>query len=246
MRPNIISSLLAQSQPPADATRVAKQPIPLGVLKSSVIAAKPVQKEVVVEKPHPLPPDPMLLKDADKEIMTKLIKAAKQKGIDPYTAVAIGLQETGIRNTIHSGFGVNPLHMNTFELQYKGNAMERSLEFLKEKFEYAKKLGKKDEADILQAWNGYGKIAPDPDTEALDKYVSEWEDKNNKTMSRQDYKKLHTKFRKPTGKMYGIEYTRDKPLDFNDNPVYGKRVIDIRENVIKKSPEIINLINSTK
>lgn len=244
MRPNIISSLLAQVQPPADATRVAKTPIPLGALKSSIIAAKPTQKEVVVEKPHPLPPDPMLLKDADKDMMVKLIKAAKQKGVDPYTAVAIGLQETGIRNTIHSNFGVNPLHMNTMEDRFSGNAVERSLEFLKEKFEYAKKLGKTDEADVLQAWNGYGKISTDTDTEALTKFVEDWERQNNKNFPVEELELLEKKFRKEKGKMYGIEYTRDKPLDFNDNPVYGKRVIDIRENVIKKSPEMVSLINS--
>lgn len=244
MRPNIISSLLSQAQPPADATRVAKAPIPLGVLKSSIIAAKPTQKEVVVEKPHPAPPDPMLLKDADKEIMIKVIKAAKQKGVDPYTAVAIGLQETGLRNIDNPFLRNNPLHMNTSEFQYEGNAIERSMDFLKDKIKYAEKLGKKDEADVLQAWNGYGKISTDTDTEAFEKYITDWERQNNKNFPREELLSLEKKFRKEKGKMYGIEYTRDKPLDFNDNPIYGKRVIDIRENVIKKSPEMVSLINS--
>ena len=31
----------------------------------------------------------------------------------------------------------------------------------------------------------------------------------------------------------------------NKNPVYGKRVKDIRDNILKKNPEIVKLINST-
>ena len=31
----------------------------------------------------------------------------------------------------------------------------------------------------------------------------------------------------------------------NKNPIYGKRVLDIRDNVIKKNPDIVKLIENT-
>jgi hypothetical protein len=73
--------------------------------------------------------------------------------------------------------------------------------FLKDKMDYGKKLGKKTEAELIQAWNGYGKITP-----------------------KSEY----------GGNMYyGIDVSKN-PINMNKTPVYGDRIIDIRENVIKK------------
>lgn len=44
-------------------------------------------------------------------------------------------------------------------------------------------------------------------------------------------------------KQYGID-TNKTPINMGDNPIYGKSVIDLRENVIKKNPELMKLVDS--
>jgi hypothetical protein len=48
---------------------------------------------------------------------------------------------------------------------------------------------------------------------------------------------------KGMGNMYGID-TNKTPIDMNNNPVYGNRIIDLRENVIKKNPQLQELVDS--
>lgn len=42
-------------------------------------------------------------------------------------------------------------------------------------------------------------------------------------------------------RMYGVDVSKD-PIDMNKNPVYGKRVIDIRDNILKTNPNIVKLV----
>lgn len=149
----------------------------------------------------------------DKEGLTNLIRGAQERGLDPATVLAMSLQETGISR-------LNPLHDNSQSMEdydtmeryakkYPGGISSKtisdeSLDNLSKKMQYAKSLGKTQEADILQGWNGYGTIPAD----------------------------------RP---MYGMQ----GPIDMSKNPVYGKRVIDLRENVIKKTPEVLDLINGS-
>ena len=148
-----------------------------------------------------------------------LIGGARTRGLDPATVLAMGLQETGLSS-------MNPLHYNRLRLEpavmeksnnwdIEGHAINSSLDYLKEKQAYAKQLGKRGEADTIQAWNGYGKVGGD------------W------SVSKSS----------PNAKMYGIP-TANGPIDMNTNPVYGNRILDIRENVIKKNPQIQKLINN--
>lgn len=44
--------------------------------------------------------------------------------------------------------------------------------------------------------------------------------------------------------MYGIDVTHN-PIDMNKTPVYGKRIIDIRDNILKKNPEIAKIVSQT-
>jgi hypothetical protein len=46
------------------------------------------------------------------------------------------------------------------------------------------------------------------------------------------------------GSMYGID-TNKNPIDMNTNPVYGKRIVNLRDSVINKNPELVNMINGT-
>jgi hypothetical protein len=143
---------------------------------------------------------------ADKDFIKNVVSAAKRNGIDPYTALAMAYQETNMGD----GWKDNPFHMSRIQTE---DPLEESMLFLKEKYELAKRLGKKNEADIIQAWNGYGKITP-----------------------KSEYK---------TNMYYGIDVSKN-PIDMNTNPVYGKRILDIRDNILKKNKNIINIVNSTK
>ncbi len=87
---------------------------------------------------------------------------------------------------------------------HDNNPAEFAAKVLKMKMDYANRLGmNQDEAQQLQAWNGYGKIG------------------------------------EGIKKGYGMDTSN---LDTKTNPVYGKRIIDLRENVIKKNPEIMRMI----
>ncbi len=41
--------------------------------------------------------------------------------------------------------------------------------------------------------------------------------------------------------MYGLDLSKGN-IDMNTNPVYGKRVMDIRDNILKKNPDIQNMV----
>ena len=77
------------------------------------------------------------------------------------------------------------------------------LDFLKEKLDYAKRLGKIAPEDVIQAWNGYGRVKA------------------------------------------GLYGSKDS-IDMAKNPVYGKRVLDIIDNILKKNPEIVKMIENVK
>ena len=162
---------------------------------------------------------------ANIDTIKQLINGAKKRGLDPTTVLAMAMQETGFgteRPSADVSTSWNPLQLNIpppgGKFDYKISLLEPSLDFLKEKIDYAKKLGKKTEEEIIQAWNGYGKVGvgyyPYPDAP-------------------------------PINKFYGIDVSK-KPLDMAKNPVYGKRVVDLRDNVIKKNPDLMKLIEETQ
>tara|TARA_R110000868_G_scaffold14414_4_gene67089 strand:+ start:190 stop:3006 length:2817 start_codon:yes stop_codon:yes gene_type:complete len=81
------------------------------------------------------------------------------------------------------------------------------------------RLAKGDtEAARIQAYNGYGKITPK--TEA-----------NYHGFDMQS--------------IYGVPIPKEG-LNMKTNPLYGKNIIDIRDNVLKNSPEIKNLVDTTR
>jgi len=152
--------------------------------------------------------------EIDPDTIKKVAEKAREYGVDPYTALAIGIQETGFKPENAD----NPLRIvnmveNQEDLDYADtDPIGFAVKKLSEKFTYAKKLGKKTDEEIIQAWNGYGKIKKG--TEGLG------------------------------DKAYGLDISKE-PLDMNKNPVYGKRVKDIRDNILRKNPEVVKIINST-
>jgi len=90
------------------------------------------------------------------------------------------------------------------------------LSVLKNKLKLAEKAGAPNEATALQYYNGLGKLFKD--TEA-------------------NYRGYNA------GKYYGVSVPA-AGLDLKQNPLYGKQIIDLRENVIKKNPYLDSLINN--
>lgn len=89
---------------------------------------------------------------------------------------------------------------------------ERFAKVLRHKIEYGQHLGKQTEEELIQSFNGYGKI------------------------------KMHengVEGTELTPKLYGM---KAGIIDLDKNPIYGKRVIDLRENIIKKNQDIIDLL----
>lgn len=151
----------------------------------------------------------------DRARILNIIKASRHVGIDPNTALSVALQETKLGN-------LNPENIGNVYAGY-GKAPAgldqgswEMASFLKEKMEEGKKMGFTDEAHWIQNYNGLGKL------------------KSTTMMGKPQ----------PT-KYYGIEVTPDNPLDMRKNPLYGKTIIDLRENVIKQNKDIQSLISST-
>ncbi len=146
----------------------------------------------------------------DYDLAKKIVDKAKKHGINPYTALAMAFQETGLKEE----YSDNPFHLLAGERLNPETAEEDIIDLsmltMQDKQKLAERLGKKSEEEVIQAWNGYGKITKDS-------------------------------FGREVKRAYGIDIS-DKPLDMSKNPVYGKRVIDIRDNILKKNPEIIKLV----
>ena len=100
-----------------------------------------------------------------------------------------------------------------------GDYVSDMINTLKEKADIAKKNGYNDEEHKLQYYNGTGKLHSGTER----KYYGH----NNNSF-------------------YGVEIPKGGSLDLNDNPLYGKEIKDIRDNVIKKNDRINNMINKVR
>ncbi len=146
------------------------------------------------------------------DVIDYVIKQAMNKGVDPNTALAIALQETKLGNLnedVGSAWATLPDSGITNPYEQGANSMVKALV---DKLDYAKRLGydKKGEAFALQAYNGYGKLMPRGAGAGV-----------------------------PTTEYYyGIPTTRANPLNMATNPVYGKTIMSVRDEIIKKHPEI--------
>jgi hypothetical protein len=145
-----------------------------------------------------------LTRSADPALLRQIIQESKRQKVDPYTALAMAHQESGFSED-------NPFHL--LGGGKTDDPVKEGVAFLKDKLDYARRLGKTDEASQIQAFNGYGKVGSHTE--------------GNQKM------------------MYGIDVSK-APIDMNKTPVYGKRVLDIRENILKKNPEIAKLVAETQ
>ncbi len=144
----------------------------------------------------------------------KLTLLSNKHGVDPYTMIAMTMQETNFDTGLENPFHYDPQNWE----KYKGiseDPMEIAVLVFKDKLKYAERLGKKTEAEKIQAYNGYGKIGKKTDAQKGSS-VRSW---------------------------YGIS-SSSFPIDMNKTPIYGNRVLDIRDNIIKSNPKIVKLVES--
>jgi hypothetical protein len=161
--------------------------------------------------------------NVDKAYIQEIAREAAKAGIDPYTMLAINLQETGINGNPtesdkyeQSQWIDNPYRIR-FNMKdtkgemdkYKSNPAGYVANTMNEKFTRAKKMGKVSDEDTIQSWNGYGKLGAGNDTGS------------------------HI--------VYGQDVSKN-PIDMNTNPVYGKRIVNLRDSVIKQNPEIRKIV----
>ncbi len=162
----------------------------------------------------------------NKDAIKDLTKAAINNNYDPYTALSVGLVETGLGNGIKGGNNILRISQDTWKAKHLNedtDPIDAGIKLLQEKSNIAKKLGYNDELHQLQSYNGLGKIGKNTEINFLPNgQVAE------------DSEPLHKSF-------YGIDVTKNS-IDLKQNPIYGKKVIDARDNVIKKNPEIQRLI----
>ena len=169
------------------------------------------------------PRSELLSGEYDGERMENIIKASKRYGIDPYTALAIDLQETGLGKRSDGSIGHTMMDFRQM-IPTKMPSEEESDEYdmyaraIATKMQYADKLGIKDPLVRLQAYNGLGKIFPETE---------------------QDYHGFKMK------KIYGVPVPKGG-IDMRKNPLYGKRVSDIRDNVLKKDKNLFAYVSSIK
>ena len=157
--------------------------------------------------------------NANEDDIKAIISHAKAKGVDPATALAIALQETNIGQK-DPNYGSA---WATFEDEGLPDERNKNANILaktiKEKIRYAAELRKKgilpggEEFD-LQTYNGLGILKPQLTV--------------NGKLQDESY--------------YEIPVTGKRPLDLKKNPAYGKIVKQLREEVIRKNPRILELI----
>lgn len=149
--------------------------------------------------------------DVNPDTIREIASNSKGQKVDPYTAVAIAYQESGVNEQ-------NPYHLNPqYFGQPFGNASS-GVESIRAQLNYANSLQSKGtipqgEDYTLQGYNGYGTIS---------RGHADLEGAN---------------------KIYGQPIPQGG-LNLRKNPLYGKRVIDIRDNVIRKNPQVVSEIEN--
>lgn len=154
----------------------------------------------------------------------KIVAHAKAQGVDPYTILAITLQESNI-NAKDGDFGhVDEVDQSNIPNSVPDEELNKYVisRAFKDKMEYANTLIKQGklpntEAYRIQAYNGLGKLFPG---------TEDWNGRNRA--------------------FYEIPVTNRNPLDLRKNPAYGKTIISLRDSVIKTNPDIVKAIEQAE
>lgn len=143
--------------------------------------------------------------------ITDIVNASLKNGVDPDTAIALAMQESKIGN-IDENLG------HILGGSYRGEEANDMTRLLSEKMHAGRKLGRKTDEELLQMYNGTGKIFPS----------TEQEDHGFKMK-----------------KAYGVPVGK-KGIDMGKTNLYGVQVKDIRDNVIKKDKKIASMVKDLR
>ena len=150
----------------------------------------------------------------DSKKIQQVISTSIAMGYDPKTALALALQETGIGRTDDNIFHIIE-NFDKESLNLTGDPVEDGITIAKYKKKYANSLGLNTPELELQAFNGLGKIF---------RNTEKWYHKFN------------------MDKIYGVPIPKEG-LDMKKNPLYGKRILQLRNDIINKDPYINKLID---
>jgi hypothetical protein len=139
--------------------------------------------------------------------ITDIVNASLKNGVDPNTAIALAMQESKLGN-VDENLG------RIVGGSYRGEEANDMTKLLFEKMNTGRKLGRKTDEELLQMYNGTGKIFPS--TEEKDHGF-----------------KMKKAYGVPVGK---------KGIDMGKTNLYGIQVKDIRDNVIKKDKKVASMV----
>jgi hypothetical protein len=174
-------------------------------------------RKVMMTTGKPLRPNSDLVSgDYDSEDLGNLLTEAKRRKMS-YNDM-MNLAAMGFQETKWGKTDPNIGHtQDIFGDDPNPDAYENFINAYNAKMKDADRLKIKDEATRLQVYNGLGKVFPS--TEA-------------------DYHGFKMK------KIYGVPVPKEG-INLRKNPLYGKQVIDIRDNVLKRNPEFMRYMDST-
>jgi hypothetical protein len=171
-----------------------------------------------------------------KTRIEKLVKAANAIGVDPHHLIALSLQESGIGTAKPKRSQVSGRHSRSSAENFLGQVVDfdprqeeemnklsaatgieaaylKPAIVLRDKLKYAQALGFKGEEMQLQAYNGYGKLLPQKDASG---------------------KSVKTRY-------YGMDIP-EAGIDMRANPLYGKRLVQLKKDLIANK-DIAAMIN---
>ena len=174
-------------------------------------------RKIMMTTGKPLRPNSDLVSgEYDSEDLGNLLTAAKIRKMS-YNDM-MNLAAMGFQETKWGKSDSNIGHtQGEFGDESEQDSYSNFIDAYNAKMKDADRLKIKDEATRLQVYNGLGKIFPS--TEA-------------------GYHGFKMK------KIYGVPVPKGG-IDLRKNPLYGKQVIDIRDNVLKRNPEFMRYMDST-
>lgn len=172
--------------------------------------------------------------DYNSKTIDDVVKASKYYNVDPYTALAIGLQETNlgksdpnIGHVLDGNYAdqyilsnpestVRGFQFNTRQNDVVNPDVQLMVSTFKNKLDRAKKNNVVDPLLQIQYYNGLGFVYP---------------------QTEKDYHKFEMQ------SIYGVPLT-SKGISMMDNPLYGKRILDLKDNVLMADPKFKAYVQS--
>lgn len=161
----------------------------------------------------------------DPNVIKEIVKAAKAEGVDPYDALAIAMQE--------SAFGT----LDSYNLgQVEYNKLKKN----PKKYEGLMKSLTGIREGLPQQARALAYMLKQSQIEADEKGY-----KNNEPLRLQAYNgygKIGANNDIGAKELYGIDLTKNT-IDMTKTPLYGKSIIDVRDNILKKNNDLNSIVN---